>query len=142
MSNWLNAKETKEQLGYGVGGLFELERSIKKELDCAKGDDDKILDLNSYNYHLYPKDKEKMEEIANEVEKVRNEVIKQLKEQGACVDRYEFKKLHKGDDTIYVSAEISKNEVAKNRGRGSNGGKDFNNLYRYIAAKKMILCTN
>ncbi len=60
-----------------------------------------------------------MKEIAEKVNNVRNEVIKQLKEQGAFVDREKFNKSYI-DNNIYISAEINaKNKVVSNRGCGS-----------------------
>ncbi len=132
-------KEIKEKTkgeGYGVGELY-----VYETLKCAR-EDAKIFDTDRYNFHLYPEDKTVMKKIADEVNDIRNEVIKRLKEQGACVNRHEFDKHHKDDDTIYVSAEIDeKNEVVARRGCGANGNiqelsGEYNQLYRFIAARK------
>lgn len=136
-----NEEKIKRITGYGVGELYET--STSQKIECSKGDNAKILDIGepTFNFHLYPEDETVMKEIAEKVNNVRNEVIKQLKEQGACVDREKFNKSYI-DNNIYISAEINeKNEVVSNRGCGSKGNikelsGEHNHLYRFIAAKK------
>ena len=149
-----NEEKIKRITGYGVGELYETNTSQK--IECSKGDNAKILDIReprykdldigdekqkydgaTFNFHLYPEDKKVTEDIATKVCNVRKEVIKQLKEQGACVDGEKFKKSKSyKDNNIYVSADINeKNEVKCGLGAGGGTG-EFGGLYRYIAAKK------
>lgn len=133
-----NEKQIINITGYGVGELYET--NITQKIECSKGDKAKILDDKLFNFHLYPEDETVKKETAKKVNNVRNEVIKQLKEQGVCVDREKFNKSSKddNDDNIYVSAVIDeKNKVVPNRGCGGGGGTgELGGLYRFIAAKK------
>lgn len=60
--------------GYGVGRLF----SIDGEIEYAKGDDVKILDVKSYNFHLYPEDKDQRDNIKNAIDNKRKEIKDEL----------------------------------------------------------------
>ena len=137
---------------YQCGELYE--SKVKKD-NCIPAAI--FFDKNTYNYHLFPYDKEnllgsvnKMREIAEEVEKVRDEVIKQLDgSDGVCVNREKFKQSCEddNDDKIYVSADIKEdnNDKKVQNGSGVDGDirqlretsyKEANHLYRYIAARK------
>ena len=40
--------------GYGVGELYET--NISQKIECFKESNAKILDIATFNFHLYPKD--------------------------------------------------------------------------------------
>ena len=137
---------------YKCGELYEAEVKEENRMPAAI-----FFDEKTYNYHLFPYDKEnlsgsvdRMKKIAEEVEKVRDEVIKQLNTSDrVCVNKEKFEQSREDDedDKIFVSADIKEdnNDKKVQYGSGANGdirklGKTFykeaNHLYRYIAARK------
>lgn len=121
-------KEIKEKTkgeGYGVGELY-----VYETLKCARRNDKgeegkaKIFDTDSYNFHLYPEDKEITIQIGKEIKNLREKVMDCLIKEKGCEEV--------PGDTI-----PEENMIYISKGAGSRGGNgEFHGLYKFILAKK------
>ena len=128
--------------GYGVGELYETNTSQK--IECSKESNAKILDISTFNFHLYPKDEEIAIRIEKEIREQRKAVLKVFENMEQSDSKKiktlktggEFDKVDKADGgMIYISGQSD-----GRGGYGASGGtketEEFKHLYHYILAKK------
>ena len=116
----------REITGYGVGELYETNTSQK--IECSKESDAKILDAATFNFHLYPKDKEIASKISGEIGSLRKEVKDYLIKEKGCeaVSGNTIPKEKNEENMIYIS-----------EGAGKQGGTgELHGLFKFILAKK------
>lgn len=106
-----NYNKLKEKYGnYSIGNLYlsrETKESIIEPIGCEN-----VFDTKSFNYHLYPEDIERTNEIAKKLDELRGKIKEKFKERIARDNK----------SVIYLN--------------GRKGNTAFNPLFKYIQVAK------